>query len=221
MFERYTSKLMLTPRITMGALIFDVYPKIQHSLDKVITTNPVQFGSNFNDHSYNLPDTLVYQIGMDDSCQDLVSGQFYKSSGSIIDTLKPSNLFKSAKDTLQRIKDSKSLNTVYSSSRSVNAYRTLKLLKEAGVIFDCTTRLATYPNMTIKSIMAEETFETINGLRATVVLTRPNLVQVEEVKVSAYSHITDSTNKGMQTAKPLESILYQKGGLGPALFTPF
>lgn len=221
MFERYTSKILLTPRITLGALIFDVYPKIQHSSDSQITMFPMQSGGYINEHKIDLPETLVYQIGMSDSCQDIVPGQFYKNNGSLIDAIKPSNITKNAKDLFNNIKTNKSLNYVYANSRSVNAFRILLLMKKAGVLFSCTTRLKTYENMVIKHIEAPEDYTTLYGLKATVYMQALNLVTPEEVKVSSTKQVTDVTNKGMQTAQPLESIIYQKGGLAPALFTPF
>lgn len=220
MFERYTSKLLLTPRITVGALIFDVYPKVQHSSDSRITMFPIQTGGYVNDHKIDLPDTLIYQIGMSDCCQDIIPGQFAKSNGNFIDIIKPSNISKNAKDLINNVKTNKSLNFIYANSRSINAFRILSLMKKAGVVFSCTTRLKTYDNMVIKHIEAPEDYTTLHGLKATVYMQELNLVSPEEVKVSSSKHVTDTTSKGMQTAQPLESIIYQKGGLGPALFTP-
>lgn len=222
MFERYISKLMLTPKTTLGALVFDCYASVQHSSDSTITSHPVQSGANINDHKYRQPETLVYQIKMSDVCKDLVEGQFYKNGeGSILDNIVPSNLWQLSKEKLEAIKKDKSLNLLYGNSRSVNAYRILQTIKNSNAIFGCATRLKYYENMTIKSIQASDDNTTAFGLSATVVMQEVLPAQIQQVKVSAKSHTTQTTNKGVQTAKPLESIIYQKGGLVNAILSPF
>ena len=82
MFERYMSKLMLSPKTSIGGYVFDVYLGINHSLTSTITSHPTQFGASISDHKYDEPDVLTFQIGMSDSSQDLVIGQFYKKGYS-------------------------------------------------------------------------------------------------------------------------------------------
>ena len=203
MFERYTSKLMLTPKTSIGGYVFDVYLNIGHSLTSTITSHPTQFGASISDHKYEEPDVLTFQIGMSDSSQDLVIGQFYKKGytpqlkklqmaedGSVIK--------ESLSDKFKRIKTN-AINFI-SDSRSVNAFNTLKRLKLEGALLTCITRLGTYKNMVIESIDADDSFETKNGLMATVTLREVLVTELQIVQVNSTAQITQTTSLGSKNA---------------------
>ena len=228
MFERYTSKLLLSPKTSIGNYIFDVYLSITHQLSNQITEHPVQYGSNISDHILNQPDILSFQIGMSDCSQDLIYGQF------------ETHPFKSAITSMQRYEGvgtraniMANLNTLASpfkdmsanyrmsgapfSSRSATAFNKLKEMKLKGEVFNCVTRLGTYKDMVIQSIEVVDDVNTKNGLLATVTCQQIFVASVEKVVVESTYQITKTTNSGIQSTRPLESVIHSKGGLLNAL----
>lgn len=216
MFERYTSKLMITPKTSIGGYVFDIYPSINHTLSATVTSHPTQYGANISDHKFDEPDQLVFQIGMSDASQDLVIGQFYKQGYS------PQLRELQFDDNWKLIKESPSekfrrlranaINFI-SDSRSVNAFMVLNKLKIAGTPITCVTRLRTYNNMVIQNIVAEDTNETKFGLRATVTLREVLLSNLQKTQVTSSAQITQVTNKGSQSALPFTSTLYDQYGV--------
>lgn len=220
MFERYTSKLLLSPKTSIGGYVFDIYPSINHNLASTITSHPTQFGANISDHKFDEPDQLTFQIGMSDASQDLIKGQFYQQ-GHQSKTLKEIfSTTKSAKDRLKELKIKAS--SFLSDSRSINAFNTLNRLKIMGVPLTCVTRLKTYDNMIIQSITADDTNETKYGLRATVTLKEILISELQVVQVKSTAQITQSTAKGstnaldfdLKTKKAFTSTDYDEFGLG-------
>ena len=220
MFERYTSKLLLSPKTSIGGYVFDVYTSIDHNLASTITSHPTQFGANISDHKFDEPDQLIFQIGMSDASQDLILGQFFQQ-GNKSNTLK--DIFssnKSAKDKLKELKIKAS--SFISDSRSVNAFNTLNRLKIMGVPLTCVTRLKTYDNMIIQSISAPDTVETKYGLKVTVTLREILVSELQVVQVNSTAQITQTTNKGSTNAldfdltskKVFSSTDYDEYGLG-------
>lgn len=220
MFERYTSKLLLSPKTSIGGYVFDVYTSIDHNLASTITSHPTQFGANISDHKFDEPDQLIFQIGMSDAAQDLRLGQFFKQ-GNNLSTFK--DIFssnKSAKDKLKELKIKAS--SFISDSRSVNAFNTLNRLKIMGVPLTCVTRLKTYYNMVIQSISAPDTVETKYGLKVTVTLREILVSELQVVQVNSTAQITKTTNKGSTNAldfdltskKVFSSTDYDEYGLG-------
>jgi hypothetical protein len=104
--------------------IFDAYFNINHESNLAITQHPIQTGASISDHAYMEAQQLTFEIGMSDVMQDL------PYSGVV------------------------SFNNGDSSSRSVNAYQTLRNLQADRVPIDVITRLGTYKNMLIESIVA-------------------------------------------------------------------
>lgn len=225
MFERYTSKLYLSPKTSIGGYVFDIYPSINHTLTATLTSHPTQYGASISDHKFDEPDQLVFQIGMSDASQDLVIGQFYKTGytpqlkklqmaedGSVIK--------ESLKDKFKRIKTN-ALNFL-SNSRSVNAFNTLNRMKIEGVPLTCVTRLNTYRNMIITSVVADDTNETKYGLRATVTLREVMISELQKVQVNSTAQITQTTNMGskntlgfdLASKKEFTSTDYDEYGLG-------
>lgn len=224
MFERYTSKLLLSPKTSIGTYVFDVYLSINHNLSSTITSHPVQFGANISDHKIDEPDQLTFQIGMSDASQDLVKGQFSQLGENLTKTVK-SLLYdyinnKSFVDTLKNLK----LNALkaLSDSRSVNAFLTLARLKVMGAVLTCVTRLNTYENMVIQSIDVQDTNETKNGLMVSVTLREVLITEAQKVQVKSTAQITQTTNKGTTNAldfdltskKAFTSTDYDEYGLG-------
>lgn len=203
MFERYMSKLFLSPKTSIGGYVFDVYLNIGHSLTSTVTSHPTQFGASISDHKYEEPDVLTFQIGMSDSSQDLVVGQFFKRGYSpklYSPTMNEDGSLnkESLSDKFKRKKEN--LINWLSDSRSVNAFNKLKELKLNGELLTCITRLGTYTNMVIESIDADDTFETKNGLMASVTLREVMLVELQRVQVNSTAQITQTTNMGSKNA---------------------
>jgi hypothetical protein len=96
-----------------------------------------------------------------------------------------------------------SFNNGDSASRSVNAYQTLRNLQADRVPIDLITRLGTYKNMLIESIVAPDDNKTAYGLKATVTLKEVFVANVTTVKISARAQKSENTNEGDQ--KPQEA----------------
>ena len=224
MFERYTSKLLLSPKTSIGDYVFDVYTNINHSQTATITSHPTQFGANISDHKFDEPDQLTFQIGMSDSSQDLIKGQFYQQGHSpIMRKIKLDEKGELVQETYQekyqRYKEN-ALNFL-SDSRSVNAFNILSRLKLEGVPLKCVTRLRTYDNMIINSISVDDSNETKYGLRATVTLKEILTATLSVVQVKSTVQTVQSTAKGSTNALDFDltskaeytSTLYDKWGM--------
>lgn len=61
---------------TIGGYMFDVVFKENYQFDNQITQNPVQSGANINDHVYQQPVVITFDIGMSDCLASRVDGQF-------------------------------------------------------------------------------------------------------------------------------------------------
>lgn len=224
MFERYTSKLLLSPKTSIGNYVFDVYPSINHTLTATITNHPTQLGASISDHKYDEPDILTFQIGMSDASQDLIKGQFYQQGNKTIKKLQLDDEGNLKKESLSdKLKDYKlkALNYL-SNSRSVNAFLTLARLKIQGLPLTCVTRLKTYDNMVIQNISIDDTNETKYGLMATVTLREVLITELQVVQVQSTYQTTQTTNKGSTNAldfditskKKFTSTDYDEYGLG-------
>ena len=225
MFERYTSKLLLSPKTSIGNYVFDVYPSINHNSASTITSHPTQFGANISDNKFDEPDQLTFQIGMSDASQDLVKGQFFgRGYKPILQNTQLDEKGELIKEQLKNKLNRYRLNALnfISDSRSVNAFNTLSRLKILGIPLTCVTRLRTYGNMIIQSITADDTNETKYGLRATVTLREILISELQVVQVKSTAQITQTTAKGstnaldfdLKTKKAFTSTDYDEYGLG-------
>lgn len=227
MYERYLSKILLTPRTKINGYIFDVYLSIQHQLTNQVTEHPTQYGANISDHVLNMPDRLTFQIGMSDSSQDIIPNQFSQSAFSKLSnftwleggTLKENAQFNSEVVTapFKDIYTKYRIDNTFFSSRSVSAFNVLKAMKTAGTTFECTTRLGTYKDMVIENIVANDDNTTAHGLMATVTCRQVFITTVQKVTVRSTYQKVDTTNLGTQNATQLESVIHQKQGLVNAL----
>lgn len=95
-------------------------------------------------------------------------------------------------------------------SRSVGAWRILRDLQANRIPVTVMTRLDVYKNMLISKIETTDTYETFNGLVATVSLVEIPVARVKTVKISSQPQTTTSTSVGSVEAETVnESILYQ------------
>ncbi len=212
MFERYTSKLMISPKTSIGGYVFDVYPSINHTLSATLTSHPTQYGANISDHKFDEPDQLVFQIGMSDSSQDLVIGQFYKIGA--LNKVKEIQLNDNGEVIKESFSDKwRKFKKFISNSRSVNAFNKLNELKLRGIPLTCVTRLATYENMIITNIVADDTNETKYGLRATVTMREIITSNLEKVQITSTASITQTNDLGGKSAMPFTSTWYDEEGV--------
>lgn len=160
--------------------MFDAYFSINHESILSITEHPVQTGASISDHAFMEPRTVTFEIGMSDVMQDLS----------------------------EYISGIESFNNGDSPSKSINAYKVLEKLQQDRIPMTVVTRLNTYNNMLISSLVVPDDKNTTYALRATVTLKEIIVAKVTTVKISARSQITDSTNMGNQNPQPVdESIL--------------
>lgn len=59
-----------------GIFVFDAVFRLEHNSGRKITENPVQNGAYISDHSYQLPASLTLDIGMSDSMDSYMVGQW-------------------------------------------------------------------------------------------------------------------------------------------------
>lgn len=70
---------LLYAKTNIGGFFFDAFLKLNHSSKLRITDHPTQTGANISDHSFMEPKELTIEIGMSDSENDIIPGQFSKS----------------------------------------------------------------------------------------------------------------------------------------------
>lgn len=109
------------------------------------------------------------------------------------------------------------------STKSVSAFQTLTALQASRTLVILTTRLDTYKNMIIESILPTDSVKTRHGLRATVVFGEVFLADATSVQstlitspddmqqpLSSQPQTTDSTPLGaVQSATPSDTLLSQ------------
>jgi len=98
--------------------------------------------------------------------------------------------------------------------RSVTAFQELRKAKSRREPLTVVTRLNTYKNMLITSIIAPDDFTTMNAFRATVMLREILMAETHTVSISprasAQPQKTNRTNSGAkQPEQPRQSVLRQ------------
>jgi hypothetical protein len=63
-------------KTNIGGFFFDAIIRTEHTSTLKMTDHPVQTGANIVDHSYMEPAQLVMEIGMSDTMDSMVKGQF-------------------------------------------------------------------------------------------------------------------------------------------------
>jgi hypothetical protein len=89
------------------------------------------------------------------------------------------------------------------SSKSVNAYQTLKSIAKARQPLTLSTRLDTYMNVLLLDVSAPDSVETQFGLKASVVFEELLTGTVTTQQVSGRSDLTGSTNLGTKSPLPI------------------
>lgn len=95
-------------------------------------------------------------------------------------------------------------------SRSVSAYLKLRQLQEQRLPITVVTRLGTYKNMMVLTIIAPEDNKTTYGLRANVTLRELPVVNVTTVKISQRPQKSQETNEGEQKVKEANQSFLSK-----------
>jgi hypothetical protein len=63
-------------KTNIAGYFFDAFLRIDHKSKLNITSHPVETGANITDHAFVEPQELVIEIGMSDTANSLVKGQF-------------------------------------------------------------------------------------------------------------------------------------------------
>lgn len=63
-------------QININGYVFDAYLRMETNESLTITKNPVETGSSITDHAFTNPKTFIFDIGMTDTAQGKVFGQF-------------------------------------------------------------------------------------------------------------------------------------------------
>ena len=63
-------------QININGYVFDAYLRMNTRSSTTITQNPVENGSTISDHAYDNPTIFTFDIGMTDTAQGKVFGQF-------------------------------------------------------------------------------------------------------------------------------------------------
>lgn len=116
-------------------------------------------------------------------------------------------------------------------SKSVSAFQTLVALQAARTLLTLTTRLDTYPNMVIESILPCDTEKTRHGLRATVVLSQVFLADATAARstisygepgaVSDRPQSTQATPSGVVQGQPTTNAVSDQFRVSTATATKF
>ncbi len=61
---------------SIGGFFVDVIFQEEYAFETMITSNPVQSGSNVNDNAYNLPYTFTFDVAVSDCLESVIPGQF-------------------------------------------------------------------------------------------------------------------------------------------------
>jgi hypothetical protein len=88
-------------------------------------------------------------------------------------------------------------------SRPIRAYNNLLKKQESRELLRLVTKYNTYENILIESMDAIDDYTTQNVLKVNVNCVKVIIVNTKLVLVSASPQITDTTNKGTVTAKPV------------------
>jgi hypothetical protein len=92
-----------------------------------------------------------------------------------------------------------------SPSKSISAYQTMVALQFSRVPLSITTRLRTYKNMVIESLMPVETHKTLAGLRMRVEFGQIFMAVTSSIPASARNKDTQETNLGAVNPEPPSS----------------
>lgn len=63
-------------QININGYVFDAYLRMNTHTSTTITQNPVETGSVISDHAYDNPTIFTFEIGMTDTAQGKIFGQF-------------------------------------------------------------------------------------------------------------------------------------------------
>lgn len=96
-------------------------------------------------------------------------------------------------------------------TKSVSAYQILKKLQTDRQPLQVVTRLDNYQNMLIQSILIDDSYKTLYGLRALVSLQEIFTADVLTLKISTRPQVTGQTNKG--PVQPLQPTPQQGSAL--------
>ncbi len=95
-------------------------------------------------------------------------------------------------------------------SRSLAAAQVLGNLQTQRIPVKVMTRLGSFNNMLVETLVIPDDNTTLYGLKATVTMKEIFVATVKTVKISARPQTTDSTNRGtVQPVQPNQSNLYQ------------
>lgn len=106
------------------------------------------------------------------------------------------------------------------SSKSINAYQTLKSIAKARQPLTVTTRLNVYTNMLLTDISAPDTVETKFGLRASIVFEELLTGTVTTQQVSARTDLTGATNLGTKSPLPVPNSILQQNETNQSTTVP-
>jgi hypothetical protein len=126
----------------IGGYFFDVTFKETHSFENVITENPVQSGTNINDHVYQKPVTITLDIGVSDCLASIATGQFASSSSRSVSAF---NVLKSLWQTAQVL----TVNTLFDSYTNM-------IIKSFVPVKDKTTMTALRATVILQQIIVTD-----------------------------------------------------------------
>jgi len=100
-------------------------------------------------------------------------------------------------------------------SKSVSAFETLISLQESRTLITLTTRLATYTNMIVEAVAADDTVETLHGLKASVVFGKINTATATAVSSTLITSGGTSASGPAVSARPSATDATPLGALQP------
>lgn len=212
-FSVLTKKKLVTITLLNSAGVnvafpIDAVPSITHNMTSVITTNPIEDGSNITDHIILNPRTIELNCFISEAplnFVDVVKNAVATTvSGTILPPLFQGSIVALLADSNDRVTDS---------------YKILEELWSTKQKFSIQTGFKLYENMVIQSLTIPESIQ--RGLNFTMSLQQVSFAKTEYVKIpkskvsSDTKHTaTSKVNQGKTTLKPVvkeqaSSLLYK------------
>jgi len=195
--------------------VFDAFLRIQHTQMLRITQHPIQNAASISDHAYMLPATVVMEIGMSDAMAAYAPAEYADAYGKFDIVYTPTVQPTPATQTIGGFKIPNPLATsnfpkypqatgpAQRSEKSVQAYQKLLEWMKDRQKLTIETRIDTYANMVLESLVTPDDVQTFNGLRCTATFKQIIMAEVAlKEKKSKNDQITKSNDIGTKTVTP-------------------
>lgn len=177
---------------TIGGFMFDVIFKENYQFENQITQNPVQSGANINDHVYQQPVVIVFDVGISDCLTSCINGQF----GSL------NSRSASAFQALYKLWQGAAVIQVNTYLNGATFTWKNMLIKSMSILRDKTTHHAIRATVTLQQIIVTDAVSMgidESGNKTNV----DNTLKNWESNATSNKQVTNQTNSGQKNPTPL------------------